>query len=137
MSIRHNTITLAMQTNDPDYLFQTTSELSNAERRERKLKAAEKVGDPIKVSSKVLDLLVDDQLAWTAESGWQARKINLAVRWRTLAFTDDRRARLPCSTRGTKGQSRVCNSSRLPARHPGLLSSPRRGIRLSRYGMQR
>ena len=69
-----------MQTNDPDYLFQTSSELSNAEKRERKVKAAEKVGNPIKVSSKVLDLLIEDQLAWTAESGWQARKINLGVR---------------------------------------------------------
>lgn len=68
-----------MQTSDPNYLFQTTSELSNAEKRERKIKAAEKIGHPIKVSSKVLDLLVHDQHAWTAESGWQARKINLAV----------------------------------------------------------
>lgn len=70
-----------MQTNDPDYLFQTSSELSSSELRARKAKAAENVGQPIQVSSKVLDLIVDGPYAWTAESGWQARRINLEVRY--------------------------------------------------------
>ncbi|WWD22567.1 hypothetical protein CI109_107060 [Kwoniella shandongensis] len=66
-----------MQSADPGHLFQTTQQIKHAAEREKKLKAAEKVGDPIIVTSKVLDLVVRDQEGWTGESGWQARRIDL------------------------------------------------------------
>ncbi|WVR03549.1 hypothetical protein IAU60_000541 [Kwoniella sp. DSM 27419] len=66
-----------MQSSDPGHLFQTTSDLAQDVNRQRKLKAAEKIGDPINVSSKVLDLVVRGQEGWTAESGFQARRFDL------------------------------------------------------------
>ncbi|KAK8843940.1 hypothetical protein IAR55_006732 [Kwoniella newhampshirensis] len=66
-----------MQSADPGHLFQTTQQIRHAAERERKLRAAEKVGDPIIVSSKVLDLAVRGQEGWTGESGWQARRVDL------------------------------------------------------------
>lgn len=69
-----------MQTTDTGLLFQSSQQLADASSRERKIVAAEKVGNPIKVTSKVLDLAVQGQDAWTAESGWQARRLDLNVR---------------------------------------------------------
>ncbi|OXC71158.1 cytoplasmic protein [Cryptococcus neoformans Ze90-1] len=66
-----------MQTSDPGHLFQTTAQLKQAASRERKLKAAEKIGSPITLSSKVLALEIRDSHAFTAESGWQARRVDL------------------------------------------------------------
>ncbi|WVQ80270.1 hypothetical protein IAT38_002375 [Cryptococcus sp. DSM 104549] len=66
-----------MQSSDPGHLFQTTSQLSAAASRERKLKAAEKVGSPLEVASKVLGLVIRGQEAWVAESGWLARRVDL------------------------------------------------------------
>ncbi|WVQ93618.1 hypothetical protein IAU59_000694 [Kwoniella sp. CBS 9459] len=66
-----------MQSSDPGHLFQTTSQLNQAADREKKFKAAEKIGEPINVSSKVLDLVVRGQEGWTAESGFQARRLDL------------------------------------------------------------
>ncbi|KIR43751.1 cytoplasmic protein [Cryptococcus deuterogattii 99/473] len=66
-----------MQTSDPGHLFQTTAQLRQAASRERKLKAAEKIGSPITLSSKVLGLEIRGNDAFTAESGWQARRIDL------------------------------------------------------------
>lgn len=68
-----------MQTTDTDLLFQTDKDLKDASRRERKLKASQSLGRPISLSSKVLRVLVDGDVAWTAESGWQARCIDLKV----------------------------------------------------------
>lgn len=70
-----------MQTNDPSLLFLSSQQLSDAASRENKIKAAENVGAPIKTSSKVLDLTVLGSDAWTAESGWQARRVDLNVEW--------------------------------------------------------
>lgn len=68
-----------MQTSDPGHLFQTTAQLKQAASRERKLKAAEKIGSPITLSSKVLGLEIRGNDAFTAESGWQARRVDLKV----------------------------------------------------------
>ncbi|RSH82685.1 uncharacterized protein EHS24_007679 [Apiotrichum porosum] len=68
-----------MQTTDTGLLFQSSQQLADASTRERKIVAAEKVGNPIKVTSKVLDLVVRGQDAWTAESGWQARRLDLNI----------------------------------------------------------
>lgn len=68
-----------MQTSDPSLLFLSSQQLSDAAIRERKIKAAENVGSPITVSSKVLDMTLLGSDAWTAESGWQARRIDLRV----------------------------------------------------------
>jgi hypothetical protein len=73
------TTSFDMQTTDTDLLFQSTQQLADSSNRERKIIAAEKVGNPIKVTSKVLDLVVHGQDAWTAESGWQARRLDLHV----------------------------------------------------------
>nr|ODN93050.1 cytoplasmic protein [Cryptococcus depauperatus CBS 7855] len=66
-----------MQSSDPGHLFQTDSQISQAATRERKFKAAGKIGDPINLSSKVIDLEIIGHDAWTAESGWQARRIDM------------------------------------------------------------
>lgn len=68
-----------MQTTDTDLLFQTDKDLKDASRRERKVKATGSLGRPISLSSKVLRVLIDGDTAWTAESGWQARSIDLRV----------------------------------------------------------
>lgn len=68
-----------MQTTDPNLLFHTNQQLADASNRERKVQAAEAVGNPIKVTSKVLDVVVRGQEAWSAESGWQARRVDLNV----------------------------------------------------------
>ncbi|TXT16073.1 hypothetical protein VHUM_00576 [Vanrija humicola] len=65
-----------MQTNDTGLIFQSSRQLAEASNRERKIVAAEGIGSPIKVSSKVLDLVVRNQDVWTAESGWQARRLD-------------------------------------------------------------
>ncbi|WWC58216.1 uncharacterized protein I303_100752 [Kwoniella dejecticola CBS 10117] len=66
-----------MQSSDPGHLFQTTQQLNQSKNREKKLKASEKVGEPINVSSKVLDLVIRGQEGWTGESGFQARRLDL------------------------------------------------------------
>ncbi|OCF59552.1 hypothetical protein L486_02219 [Kwoniella mangroviensis CBS 10435] len=66
-----------MQSSDPGHLFQTTSQLAQSANRERKSKASEKIGEPINVSSKVLDLVVRGQEGWTAESGFICRRLDL------------------------------------------------------------
>jgi len=68
-----------MQTTDTDLLFQSNQQLADSSNRERKIAAAEKIGSPIKLSSKALDVVVRGQEAWTAESGWQARRLDLNV----------------------------------------------------------
>lgn len=68
-----------MQTTDTDLLFQTSQQLDATAQRKRKALAAEKVGSPIQVSSKVLGITVRWPDAWTAESGWVARHIDLEV----------------------------------------------------------
>jgi hypothetical protein len=68
-----------MQTTDPSLLFQTTADLASAADRERKIRAAEHIGSPIRLASKILDLCIDGDDAYTAESGWQARRVDLTV----------------------------------------------------------
>lgn len=76
---QQSTIDIKMQTTDTGLLFQSSQQLLDASNREKKIVAAEKIGNPIKLSSKVLDVVVQDQEAWTAESGWQARRVDLNV----------------------------------------------------------
>ncbi|WWC66639.1 uncharacterized protein I206_100542 [Kwoniella pini CBS 10737] len=66
-----------MQSSDPGHLFQTTEQLKQSSKREKKLKSSEKIGEPINISSKVLDLIIKDQIGWIGESGFQARKLDL------------------------------------------------------------
>ncbi|BEJ12499.1 hypothetical protein CspHIS471_0209590 [Cutaneotrichosporon sp. HIS471] len=67
-----------MQTTNPGLLFQTSQQLTDASDREHKLEATQNIGSPIKLSSKILDLIISGDDAWTAESGWQARCVDLA-----------------------------------------------------------
>lgn len=68
-----------MQTTDTGLLFQTNQQLDAAAQRKLKVAASENVGSPIQVSSKVLDIQIRWPDAWTAESGWLARHLNLEV----------------------------------------------------------
>ena len=68
-----------MQTTDTGLLFQTNQQLDANAQRQLKIVAAEKVGSPVQVSSKVLDITIRWPDAWTAESGWLARHLNLEV----------------------------------------------------------
>ena len=68
-----------MQTTDTELLFQTNQQLDANAQRQLKIVAAEKVGSPVQVSSKVLDITIRWPDAWTAESGWLARHLNLEV----------------------------------------------------------
>ncbi|CAK9785580.1 putative cytoplasm protein [Cutaneotrichosporon oleaginosum] len=66
-----------MQTTDPSLLFQTSQQIADASNLERKIEAAQNIGDPLKLGSKILGLIISEDDAWTAESGWQARCVNL------------------------------------------------------------
>jgi hypothetical protein len=68
-----------MQTTDTGLLFQTSQQIADESNRERKIEAAQDIGSPLKLSSKILDLVISGDDAWTAESGWQARCVDLAV----------------------------------------------------------
>ena len=68
-----------MQTTSLDHLFQTDKQLDATAQRQRKAIAAEKVGSPIVLSSKLLDIQIQWPDAWTAESGWLARHVDLEV----------------------------------------------------------
>ena len=68
-----------MQTTDTNLLFQTNQQIGAAAQRKLKIAASEDVGSPITVSSKILDVQVIWPNAWTAESGWLARHLDLEV----------------------------------------------------------
>lgn len=68
-----------MQTSDAQNFFQTDAAIEQDERRRIKSVRAAKLGDPIVLSSKILKLEVRGQDAWTAESGWVARRTDLKV----------------------------------------------------------
>ena len=68
-----------MQTADTGLLFQTNQQLDAAAQRKLKIVASEDVGSPITVTSKILDVQVIWPNAWTAESGWLARNLDLEV----------------------------------------------------------
>lgn len=68
-----------MQTNDTGLLFQTDAELDDNARRLQKLSRTRELGTPVVLSSKVLASRLEGDTLWTAESGWQARRIDLAV----------------------------------------------------------
>ena len=68
-----------MQTNDEGLLFQTSTDLKVSADRQKKLKAAENIGNPIRTSSKVLDFVIERDDAFVAESGWQIRQVDLKV----------------------------------------------------------
>jgi hypothetical protein len=75
-----------MQTTDSRNLFQSSASLSKQDARQRKLVRAAKVGDPIELGSKVVRMVVRGQEAYTAESGWVARRVDLRVNSRCLFF---------------------------------------------------
>ena len=68
-----------MQTADTGLLFQTNQQLDAAAQRKLKIAASQDIGNPITVSSKILDVQVIWPNAWTAESGWLARHLDLEV----------------------------------------------------------
>jgi hypothetical protein len=68
-----------MQTTDSHNLFQSSASLSKQDARQRKLVRAAKVGDPILLGSKVVRMVVRGQEAYTAESGWVVRRVDLRV----------------------------------------------------------
>lgn len=70
-----------MQTTSTDNLFQTDAQLELSDRHRRKAEVVKDVGQPIQLSSKALDLIIRGNDAWTAESGWQARRVDLLVSW--------------------------------------------------------
>ncbi|KAK1926091.1 putative cytoplasm protein [Papiliotrema laurentii] len=65
-----------MQTSNPDYLFQSSAQLQDTDNRKRKRAAAAGVGSPLDVG-KVIDLVIVGGEAYVAESGWQARRVDL------------------------------------------------------------
>ena len=67
-----------MQTSNPDLLFQTAHDQALVKDRSRKRAAAAHVGSPIEVG-KVIDFVIDGPSAFVAESGWQARQVDLEV----------------------------------------------------------
>lgn len=79
LALSNNPSLLNMQTTDTDLLFQTDKDLKDAARRSKKITATQSLGRPLSLSSKVLRVLVEGDTAWTAESGWQARSIDLKV----------------------------------------------------------
>ncbi|WVQ76246.1 hypothetical protein IAR50_005911 [Cryptococcus sp. DSM 104548] len=68
-----------MQSSDPGHLFQTSAQLAQSAARERKLQAASAAGNPITLSSKIIDCALLGDHAFTAESGWQARRVDLGT----------------------------------------------------------
>jgi hypothetical protein len=67
-----------MQTTDTDLLFQSTQQLNDAASRAGKRLAAADIGRPI-LTGKIIDFLIVGNEAFVAESGWQARQLDLAV----------------------------------------------------------
>ena len=67
-------------TTDEDLLFQADQDLERREVRQGKLQRLADKGQPVKLSTKALDLLVRGNDAWTAESGFIARRTDLQVR---------------------------------------------------------
>jgi hypothetical protein len=68
-----------MQTADTGLLFQTNQQLDAAAQRKLKIATSKDTGSPITVTSKILDVQVIWPNAWTAESGWLARHLDLEV----------------------------------------------------------
>ena len=69
----------SMQTTDASLLFQTNSQLEHSASHDRKLAASAGIGAPINLAGKVLDFEILGSEAWTAESGWQSRCVDLLV----------------------------------------------------------
>lgn len=82
----------AKQTKDVGNLFQSDRDLETAAKRANKKAAAEKSGNPISCTSKILDLQIVDkdvfglgnrksdlEEVYVAESGFIAKKINIKV----------------------------------------------------------
>jgi hypothetical protein len=68
-----------MQTDDTDLLFQSDDQLKDAAKRAQEGAKYATLGSPIRVTSKILDACIDGNDIYTAESGWQARRVNLNV----------------------------------------------------------
>lgn len=75
--------TAEMQTASTDNLFQTDAEIEKAAARQAKSVRTAELGWPMRLSSKPLDLAVRYQdgrgEAWTAESGFLVRRLDLEV----------------------------------------------------------
>lgn len=68
-----------MNTADTSKLFQSDAQLAHQEARARKAVLTKTLGDPIQLASKAIRLVVRDQDAWVAESGWVVKRIDLNV----------------------------------------------------------
>ena len=69
-----------MQTSDETLLFQTDADAARSTARQLKATRTSDAGEPIKLASLPLDLLVRGDEAWIAENGFVARLIDLVVR---------------------------------------------------------
>ena len=96
-----------MQTTDTGLLFQSDAQIGDDARRMEKLSRTRELGEPLILSSKVLaSCLVGDTL-WTAESGWQARMIDLVVCAVDVCLLIHSRAPQRCCIKATEVRSRV------------------------------
>lgn len=66
-----------MQSSDANHFFQTDAALQKEDRRYHKSLRSSTLGDPITLPSKIVRLDVRGSDAYTAESGWVARRVDL------------------------------------------------------------
>jgi hypothetical protein len=69
-----------MQTSDEALLFQTDADAARIAARQQKASRTSNEGEPIKLASLPLDLLIRGDEAWIAENGFVARLVDLLVR---------------------------------------------------------
>lgn len=91
-----------MQTKNTDLLFRTDDDLKDDERIRRKATAAAKTGSPVQLTSQVLRVHAVGNIAWTAESGWQARRVDLMVSRRSARLIQHRQAKHSACTEGIR-----------------------------------
>ncbi len=70
-----------------DGLFHTEAFHAEQAARATKAERCKKVGEPIECPSKIISFEINGQDAWTAESGWVARKVDLRVSSRLSGCT--------------------------------------------------
>lgn len=68
-----------MQTNDTNLLFQSDDQLEDAAKRAQEGAKYASLGSPMRVTSKILAACINGNDIYTAESGWQARRVDLQV----------------------------------------------------------
>ena len=131
----------SMQTTDEDLLFQTSAQIAQGIDKDAKRKAASSIGHPIQVG-KVIEVTFAGRDAFIAESGWQARRLDLRVSRRFVHIIraySSRQTRHYGHIAAIKGLSHRSRrkSWNFPMAHGVESSSPDRGTRQSRSGKSR